>query len=141
MLRWACALVTAVASAACSGDAPCAGAASTADCATAVRYQDTLYVEGGTSALSVEPLGGADLASCDDTGPSARGACFADDPPQVAVAQFQGHDPAEVLAARINDTTAVLFAEDVPEDVRREIARSGLVEPGSGPYTEDAFSD
>jgi len=136
MPRWVGALVAVTALlAGCSEDAECTDNTSTvADCATAVRYDATVYVEGGTSSQTVEPLGEADRASCADTG--GPGSCFAGEPAQVAVARFPGHDPRQVVGARINDVTVVLFAEDVPEDVRREIARTGLVDPGTGRYAE-----
>jgi hypothetical protein len=131
----AVALVTAAALlAGCSEGAGCVDSSSTADCETVVRYEDTVYVGGGTSSQATEPLGEADLAACADAG--GPGSCFPDEPAQVAVGRFPGHDPGHVVGARVNDVTVVLFAEDVPEEVRREITRSGLVEPGTGPYAD-----
>ena len=126
MWRPAAALVMVVGLAACS---PSGGGVSTSDCVTAVRFEGAVYVGAGMSQQGVEQLGQADRASCDDLGPDPRGPWFDGDPEQVSVWSFPGYDAGQVIGLREpGDATQVLVAEDLPDELRRQIT-SALVDP------------
>jgi hypothetical protein len=71
-----------------------------ADCARIIRHEGTTYVEHGFADPPATRAGHADDAECDDQGPEARGPWFPDDPRQVDVWTFDGHDADEVLGVR-----------------------------------------
>jgi hypothetical protein len=118
--RWVSGLLLLVLIGACSQPAP----PTAGDCLTAVRFEGTVYsdhIAGGFTARPVERLGEADLASCADVGPDARGAYFADVPPRIPVWAFLGYDPAEVLGVQESGGVRVLLADDLTADVRDDL--------------------
>nr|WP_224769492.1 DUF6281 family protein [Nocardioides ochotonae] len=98
MVRTACALVVAAGLSGCSPSATGGGA--TADCTTAVRFEGTVYLEGGSTTRDAVSLGQGEESSCADVGRDAVGTYFADDPGQVALWSLGGFDPAHVVAVR-----------------------------------------
>lgn len=120
MWRMASALTLTVALSACSQPGGEGGAS--ADCAVAVRFEGTIYVEAGFSRLAAEKLGSGDLSSCADVGRDARGMYFADDPAHVSVWSFPGFDSGHVIGVRESEQRVrVLFAENLPISAKRQI--------------------
>ncbi len=71
-----------------------------ADCALAVRFDGTEYVEHGFTDHSATRLGQGEDSQCDDMGVDPRGSYFAEDSRKVDVWSFDGQDPREVLGVR-----------------------------------------
>ena len=102
-----------------------------ADCAVAVRRDGTVYVEAGLTTYRGTRVGAADLASCADQGENAGGVYLPDDPDQVVVWSFHGHDPGQVLGVRApGGVRRVLVAENLTKPERRALDRSGLMNTG-----------
>ncbi|GAB2871790.1 hypothetical protein [Nocardioides pacificus] len=132
----------------------CAGTIAAADCADAVLYDGVVYIETGAPPAQVETptpelssedaarfdrsreLGVGDQAACDDTGRDPIGIHFPDDAAKLVVWSLPGYDSAHVVTVPQSGSESgpeggsgehVFVAEDIPEAVRRDLERSGLV--------------
>ena len=76
----------------------CSSASVGADCSVVIRYRDAIYREDGFTKVVDAEAGTADLAACDDTGASARGPFFPEDPEQVLVWSIPGRNATHTVA-------------------------------------------
>ena len=81
----------------------CASSTGTADCATTVRYEGSIYRESGFTDTVADEIGMVDLADCDDMGADAQGSYFSDNPEQVAAWSLPGKDVARLIAIPTGD--------------------------------------
>lgn len=102
-----------------------------ADCALQLRIDDTVYDAIGYVRAAATPAGRADLSSCDDMGPCARGAYFRAHPRQVQVWGVDGYSSSRVVAVRRSGGMLNIFVErSVPrrqaERIFAELRRAHL---------------
>ena len=104
-------------------------AAGAADCSRQVRVGGVVYASYGYGERAGTRYAAADVADCDDVGPSPAGSVFRDHPTQVTTWTFQGYQPGKVLGVRVDsDSYAIFVAESVPREERDRIFRA-LSEP------------
>ncbi len=98
----------------------------TSDCSLSIRTNGITYDEIGFVNGPAQPVGRAELASCDDVGEDARGAYFPDDPRQVDVWSFEGQAPDLALGVLESDDRYRVFVADGEDaaEVLRSLRRS-----------------
>jgi hypothetical protein len=118
----ACAVLLSLVSAGCPGDQ----GATSADCASAIRGDGTVYVEAGFTKHLAVASGQAERADCHDVGRDAPGIVFPGEPNAVNVVAFEDHDASQVLGVREGKKIRVFVAEGVAaEPVMNELEGDG----------------
>ena len=86
--------------------------ATSRECVPQIRLDDTTYIAAGYTEVRGTRFGTAVEADCDDVGPSPQGSVFTENSEQVAVWSLRGYSTDDVVAARFNEDSFVIFVAD-----------------------------
>jgi hypothetical protein len=87
-------------------------AATSRECVPQIRLDDTTYIAAGYAEVRGTRFDTAVEADCDDIGPSPQGSEFTENSDQVAVWSFHGYSTSDVVAARFNEDSFIIFVAD-----------------------------
>lgn len=82
------------------------------ECVPQIRLDDTTYIAAGYTEVRGARFDTAVAANCDDIGPSPQGSEFTENSEQVAVWSLRGYSTDDVVTARFDEDSFIIFVAD-----------------------------